>query len=320
MVTAGKLRWLLYEPDDTAEARLFCLPYSGCGASMYRRWPRRMDGLEICPVQLPGRENRMRERPHGTYEELAADLVEALAPYLDRPFGFFGHCGSALSAYETAVQLERADGPQPAAVFVSSQVAPQDGPYGSYITMSDAELREEVGALIGQMGGTPSPQLVDLCFEVMRADVDANARYRMSEPTELRATVVAIGWDADTNVDRRLMGGWSRCSRDPVPVVLAGAHFQFLDAPDDLRAVLTNHLPGTRRPAWRVVVDRDVCVGSGTCSAAAPHAFALDDEDKSTALLPVLAPDEDVRLAVELCPTAALRLTDTRTGQVIAGS
>lgn len=320
MVTARKSRWLMYEPDETAEARLFCLPYSGCGASMYRRWPRRMDRLEICPVQPPGRENRMRERPHGSYEELAADLVEALAPYFDRPFGFFGHCGSALSAYETAVQLERADGPQPTCVFVSSQVAPHEGPYGSYITMSDGELHDEVAELIRQMGGTPTPQLVDLCFEVMRADVHANKRYRMSTPPRLRARVVAIGWDADTNVDRRLMGGWSECSRDPVSVVLSGAHFQFLHAPEDLRALLTAELAGVPSPRWRISVDRAVCVGSGTCSAAAPHAFALDDEDKATPLRPELAPDDDVRLAVDMCPTAALRLTDARSGQLVAGS
>ncbi|WP_203786517.1 thioesterase domain-containing protein [Paractinoplanes rishiriensis] len=307
-MSGGKPRWLLHEPDDSAEARLFCLPYSGCGASMYRRWPRRLGGLEICPVQPPGRENRMREPAYGTYAELAADLIASLAGYFDRPFGFFGHCGSALSAYETAVQLEAAHGPQPTAVFVSSQVAPQDGPYGSYVTMSDAELRDEVGVLIRQMGGTPTPQLVELCYEVMRADVGANARYRIAEPAVLRAPVVAIGWDADTNVDHRLMGGWAACSRDPVAVVLSGAHFQFLDAPADLLDVFAAHLAGTRQ-TWRVTVDRDVCVGSGTCTAAAPHAFVLDDEDKSTPLLPLLEPDESVRLAVDMCPTAALRLT-----------
>lgn len=235
-------RWLLRDPSPDAAGRLFCLPYSGCGASMYRRWPRFIGGLEVCPVQLPGRENRMREAPSRTYEELAADLIPALEPHLDRPFGFFGHCGSALSAYETAVQLERAGGPAPACVFASSQVAPHEGPYGSYLTMNDEQLADELRVLIRRMGGDPLPQLVELCLEVMRADVAANARYRMSEPVRLRARLVALGWDADTNVPHRLMTGWEKCSERPAFEVLAGAHFQFLDAPDDLRATFARYL------------------------------------------------------------------------------
>lgn len=66
---------------------------------MFNAWPARFgadDGIEVCAVQLPGRENRMREPHYGTYEELAGHLVEALTPYLDRPFAFFGHCAGSL--------------------------------------------------------------------------------------------------------------------------------------------------------------------------------------------------------------------------------
>jgi hypothetical protein len=59
----GTSRWFLREPSAESGARLFCLPYSGCGASMYRRWPRFLGDIEVCPVQFPGRENRFREDP-----------------------------------------------------------------------------------------------------------------------------------------------------------------------------------------------------------------------------------------------------------------
>lgn len=230
-------RWFLHRPGGTAAARLFCLPYSGCGASMYRQWPTMLDGLEICAIQLPGRENRLRERPHETYQALAADVIEAIEPFLDRPFGFFGHCGSALSSYEIAVQLARRGGPLPTCIFVSSQVAPQDGPYGIYLDMDDDELAVEVGRLIRLMGGDPRDDLVEVCTEVMRADVDANARYLMAQPYRLPCRVSAIGWKDDVNVPAKLMTGWSECGQT-VFRMLDGDHFSFLAAPADFRAVL----------------------------------------------------------------------------------
>ena len=241
MTTARKTRpprWFLRDPGDTAQARLFCLPYSGCGASMYRQWPKTIGGLEIIPVQPPGRENRLREPAFETYEELAAAVIEVLEPHLDRPFGFFGHCGSALSSYEVAVQLAARGGPLPTCVFASSQVAPHEGPYGSYITMDDDELREEVRRLIRVMGGAePREDLVSLSLRVMRADVNANKSYRMATPVRLPCRISAIGWADDTNVPARLMPGWRDCGQT-VFRLLPGSHFDFLSAPQALREVL----------------------------------------------------------------------------------
>src|SRR2546430_16306836 len=96
-------RWFLREPSPEGAARLFCLPYSGCGATMYRNWPRFLGDIEICRVQPPGGENRNREAAYETYDQLADELAEDLLPYLGRPFVFFGHCGSAMRGQETAV-------------------------------------------------------------------------------------------------------------------------------------------------------------------------------------------------------------------------
>lgn len=226
-------RWLLREPGPDSSARLFCLPYSGCGASMYHGWPRFIGQIEVCPVQLPGRENRIREPLPPTYQELASDLAAALLPYLDRPFAFFGHCGSALPGYETSVQLQQRGGPSPARLFVSSQVAPHQGPYGRFLQMSDAELTEEMKTLIHQMGGSPMPALLELSVRVMRADVEANKRYRLDQPVPLHCPITAIGWTSDSEVDPSLMTGWSEYG-ETVFRVFEGQHYRFLQAPHEL--------------------------------------------------------------------------------------
>src|SRR6201986_2086635 len=97
-------RWLLREPSRDSGARLFCIPYSGCGASMYRGWPQFAGDLEICPVQLPGGESRMRDQPADTYQELARAMIDGLLPYLDMAFAFFVHCPAALPGYQATGQ------------------------------------------------------------------------------------------------------------------------------------------------------------------------------------------------------------------------
>lgn len=226
-------RWLLREPAPDAAARLFCLPYSGCGASMYRMWPRTAGDVEICPVQLPGRENRMREPPFASYEETAAAVAEAIAPYLDRPFGLFGHCGSALPAYQTAVVLERAGGPAPACLFVSSQVAPQDGPHGRFLEMTDEALMEEMKNLVRALGKEPDPDLISLSLGVLRADVEANKKYFLPEPPRVSCPIAVIGWDQDVEVDPGLIGGWAACGTVEFHL-LCGEHYRFLAAPGEL--------------------------------------------------------------------------------------
>ena len=248
-------RWFLREPSGESTGRVFCIPYSGCGASMYRAWPRFVGGVELCPVQLPGRENRMREAPFTTYPPLAAAMIEALEPYFDRPFAFFGHCGSVLPGYEAAVQLLGRGGPVPACLFVSSQVAPHHGPMGRFLMMDDRELEEQLKTLFRQIGGAPPPDMIDLCLRVLRADVDANKKYRPTEPVRLPSLISAIGWSRDGEIDHRLMVGWSDCGETRFHT-LPGEHYRFLQAPPELLAVIAEDMaaaaeqPGSsgRRP------------------------------------------------------------------------
>ncbi len=58
----------------------------------------------------------------------------------------------------------------------------------------------------------------------------------------------------------------------------------------------------------RIEVDRDRCMGSGNCAFHAPATFDLDDDLKVVVLDPDGDPEEKVRIAVEGCPTAALRV------------
>ena len=118
--------WLLrFAPRPQTGVRLFCFSYAGGGAALYRPW---LDALspdiELCAVQLPGRENRLREPPFASLTALVDALVPALRPHLDRPFAFFGHSMGALVAFELARALRSRGDEQPSHLMLSGRRAP----------------------------------------------------------------------------------------------------------------------------------------------------------------------------------------------------
>lgn len=59
-------------------ATLFCFPFAGGGASAYNSWVQKMkDKVTVCPIQLPGREERIMEKPYNNM----TDIIKLTAPH-----------------------------------------------------------------------------------------------------------------------------------------------------------------------------------------------------------------------------------------------
>lgn len=63
-------------------------------------------------------------------------------------------------------------------------------------------------------------------------------------------------------------------------------------------------------------IDRNLCIGAGTCVALAPKAWALDSEAKAI-ILDTSSEESDQALmdAAKGCPVAAITITETATGK-----
>ncbi|MEV0074647.1 MULTISPECIES: thioesterase II family protein [unclassified Amycolatopsis] len=227
-------RWLLRVPAATSTARLFCFPYSGVGASMFNGWPRSIGDVEVCPIQLPGRENRIREGHYGTYADLAGALAEALLPHLDRPFAFFGHCAGALPAFETAVLLAERGLPVPTTLFASAQVAPHHCPHDRFLDLTDDELRREIELLTLSRGGEVHPPLVELGLAILREDLATNRIYRRPAPVAVPFPITVLHWSRDPEVTQEQLRGWNDYSGHVDITVVEGGHYDFLSAPPQL--------------------------------------------------------------------------------------
>lgn len=55
-------------------------------------------------------------------------------------------------------------------------------------------------------------------------------------------------------------------------------------------------------------VDKEKCIGCGTCTVIAPKSFKLGDDSKALAIEPAGDPEEKVKEAQENCPAEAISL------------
>lgn len=68
---------------------------------------------------------------------------------------------------------------------------------------------------------------------------------------------------------------------------------------------------------YKVEVIRDKCISAASCVAIAPKVFQLDEEGIAIVLSQDGEADDMKLLAAQSCPTAAVIVTDTETGQQV---
>lgn len=204
--------WVAYrKPNPRARLRLFCFPYAGAGALIFRGWS---DGLpadvEVCPVQLPGRGTRLMERPFNQLSRLTQALAQALVPLLDMPFAFFGHSLGALVSFELARHLRSLYGMGPVRLIVSASPAPQfphrDRPIHS---SPEKEFVEQVRRL----NGTPRElleheELMEIVLPLLRADFALYETYVYSPEPPLSCPISTFGGLQDRKVGHSDLNGW----------------------------------------------------------------------------------------------------------------
>ncbi len=204
--------WIPFrKPNPQARLRLFCFPYVGAGASIFRTWP---DGLpadvEVCPVQLPGHGTRLTETPFTRLSLLVQSLAEALLPLLDKPFALFGHSLGALVTFELARQLRKQSGVQPVRLFVSADRAPQIPLRNRPIhALPESEFLAE----LRRLNGIPAKLLDDAEFmrfmiPVLRADFAVYETYTYATEPPLDSPISSFGGLQDPRVSHSDLESW----------------------------------------------------------------------------------------------------------------
>lgn len=205
--------WLVrLRPNPSARLRLFCAPCAGRGASLYRGWPEFIDKeVELCAVQLPGRESRLREAPFTNMAVAVDRAAEALQRYLDVPFACFGHSMGAIFCFELARRLRSRYGIAPMHLFVSARRAPQSpDPLPALSALPDAGFISEIGR---RYNGIPPEvladrELMELLLPVLRADVQMLETYAFEPGPPLDCPITAFGGTEDSGLRIEELEGW----------------------------------------------------------------------------------------------------------------
>lgn len=225
-------RWLTFpDPRPAADHRLFCLPFAGAGASAFREWPSAFcSQVEIVGVQLPGREQRMRERPVIEPAEVAATIASAA----DRPYAIFGHSMGARLAFEVVRELHRTGAPLPRRLYpsgINPPHLPTMGPFAGLSKVDNVELMTRVA----EGGGVPpavlaAPELFSLFLPVLRADLTWVDDYVYTDGPPLPVPVVAFAGDNDPVAPPSRMDGWHDHTEAGFTLhTLPGGHFFVVD-------------------------------------------------------------------------------------------
>jgi surfactin synthase thioesterase subunit len=239
--------WLAFRhPNLRARLRLFCFPYAGGGASVFRSWHSLLPmQVEICPIQLPGRENRLNETPFKRLSVLVDELVDVLLPVFDMPFAFFGHSMGALVGFELTRRLRQYNQPLPFQLFTSGSGAPQMPNQKSPIHQLP---KEEFIAAVKYLKGTPDEvwqheELVKILLPYLRADFEICESYIYQPEAPLSIPITVYGGRQDPKVGIEQLGAWSKQTINSCVVHLfPGGHFFLHNSREQLLMTLSQDL------------------------------------------------------------------------------
>lgn len=235
------------QPRSQPRFRLFCFPYAGGGVAAYRSWPNHLPAdVEVCSVQLPGRDDRMREKPCSDLKALVDVLANGLAPRLVPPYAFFGHSMGALIAYELVRCLRGQGANPPVHLFVSARRAPHvPNPDPPCHQLPDQGFLQ---ILVRRYNGIPQailaePELMKLFLPILRADFTLMETYQHVAAEPLDQAITVFGGMDDQIVSRAGLAAWKDVTRGAFEVhMMPGGHFFLQNAQAALLEVIARQL------------------------------------------------------------------------------
>ncbi|MEM7417085.1 MAG: alpha/beta fold hydrolase [Gemmatimonadota bacterium] len=234
--------FLTLAPRPEAPVRLFCLPYAGGSAAVYREWGKKLhDSIEVSAVELPGRGWRLKDPPLDDLHALADLTAHAIALAVDRPFALFGHSMGAWLALLVARCLEER-ALTPTRLVVSGRQAPSMGSTTAPLSHLDDdafvdEVENRYGAMPRQI--MDDPDLRALFLPTLRADIRALEGYQHDAGRPLPCPITAWGGEDDALVPRAHLELWSEETASTFDCrTFPGRHFYFQPDPTAVLATL----------------------------------------------------------------------------------
>jgi medium-chain acyl-[acyl-carrier-protein] hydrolase len=237
---------LNYRQRTTAKVRLFCFPYAGGSAAIFREWADDLsNSFDVWSVEYAGRGARRGAAPFRRISPLVDALLPELRAELTDSYAFFGHSMGALVAFEILRRLRREKAPPAVCFFASGCRAPSTGPRRRQIhDLPELEFIEK----LRELGGTPevvlaNDDLMQMALPALRADFEAGEQYAYERGPKLDCPILVYSGLHDSIVSQEDLAEWKTESSDGTIVrMFPGAHFFLHSAKETVLRVLTRDL------------------------------------------------------------------------------
>jgi surfactin synthase thioesterase subunit len=235
-------------PRPNARIRLFCLPHAGGGTTTFRLWPKLLgDDIEVCPILLPGREERMREPCLTDIADVIPPLVNEVAEYFDKPYAIFGHSLGGLLAWDLVRTLEDRHGPRPVRTFLGAVTARRPPPRGTQKRdLSDEGIVDslrEIDHTDFEFYGRP--ELMKLLLPTIRADakIAGSFTFPAENGGRIEGSLTVFAGTADHVAPRELTEAWRDCTASEFSYhLMEGDHFFLHDLEPQVAAIVRDEL------------------------------------------------------------------------------
>ncbi|HXB21792.1 MAG TPA: alpha/beta fold hydrolase [Candidatus Solibacter sp.] len=225
-------RWLPYCRLDAIrpKLRLLCFAHAGGSALAFHKWPDKLPwNVQVCAVQLPGRERRLGEPFIKRMPELISEISAALLPRMDRPLAILGHSLGAKLAFEFVRRVRAWPGaPEVVHLFVSGCPAPHlRSSHPPIYNLPDERFLQR----LSEFGGTPhevlsNPEIMKFLAPRLRSDFELDDTYTFEPEQPLSCPISAWAGDSDDLVTPDSLEAWREHTRGEfTSQILKGTHF-----------------------------------------------------------------------------------------------
>jgi medium-chain acyl-[acyl-carrier-protein] hydrolase len=204
--------WLPYRrPPSNPRLRLFCFAHAGGSASLFRRWQEQLaPEVEVCAVQLPGRERRFHETLRTNLSALVGEIADAFAPS-PIPFAFLGVSMGGWLAFELARELRRRARAMPFHLFIGA-IHPPDIPDrdDEHHLSLDAWIERATGR--GELSAEElaARDLLELMHPLLAADAALTETHVYVDESPLACPITAYAMTQDRRIVADEVKQWDR--------------------------------------------------------------------------------------------------------------
>lgn len=228
------------------KTKLLCFSHAGSSATIFYKWKKVFleKGIEIIPVELPGRGSRIDESLCCDVDKLISDLFLTYKNIIERgKYAVFGHSMGSLILYEFCNYCIKQGISEPIHIFVSGRAAPHIPKKRKINHLNDEEFMEEVYKLGGcEEELINNAEIVNIFLPILRNDYSLVENYKIKNIENFSCGLTVLNGMEDTIINDDLQA-WSLYTDSEFEILnFKGGHFYLFNYQERIAQIVADRI------------------------------------------------------------------------------